>query len=280
MKRIIALLCSLLLLCGCAQEEYVPCVYCGEEIANGLYLDNGDTICGECFNKEGYLVCQNCRDLYIPFDGYTSNFGYCEDCKEKFVGICWNCDGAYLIEQMGTTDNGEHYICPVCENQELIEIINNPTLVKFAGDYSEAYDEAYSEGFDEGYDSGYEDGTEEGYKTGNDAGTKTGHDAGYEEGYKVGHEDGRQEGYNSGYEAGVKVASSVASSSGNTKSSNNAKPSSSSSNSSKPQSTTVYITKTGSKYHRSGCQYLSKSKISISSDDAKARGYSACSRCW
>lgn len=41
---------------------------------------------------------------------------------------------------------------------------------------------------------------------------------------------------------------------------------------------TVYITKTGSKYHRSGCQYLSKSKIAISLSDAKS-GYGACSKC-
>ena len=38
-------------------------------------------------------------------------------------------------------------------------------------------------------------------------------------------------------------------------------------------SPTVYITNTGKKYHRDGCQYLSKSKISISLADAKAQGY-------
>lgn len=42
----------------------------------------------------------------------------------------------------------------------------------------------------------------------------------------------------------------------------------------------VYITATGSKYHRSGCSYLSKSKISISLSSAKAKGYTACSRCF
>lgn len=46
------------------------------------------------------------------------------------------------------------------------------------------------------------------------------------------------------------------------------------------KSQTVYITKTGSKYHRSGCQYLKKSKISISLSDAKAKGYTACSKCY
>ena len=41
---------------------------------------------------------------------------------------------------------------------------------------------------------------------------------------------------------------------------------------------TVYITKTGSKYHRAGCRYLSKSSIPISLSDAKSR-YSPCSVC-
>lgn len=43
---------------------------------------------------------------------------------------------------------------------------------------------------------------------------------------------------------------------------------------------TVHITNTGSKYHRSGCQYLRESDISISLSDAKASGYSACSKCY
>lgn len=43
-------------------------------------------------------------------------------------------------------------------------------------------------------------------------------------------------------------------------------------------STTVYITKTGAKYHSAGCRYLSKSQIPISLNDAK-RSYSPCSVC-
>ena len=46
-----------------------------------------------------------------------------------------------------------------------------------------------------------------------------------------------------------------------------------------PTEIIVHITRTGSKYHRSGCQYLRKSDISISLDDAKSRGYSPCSKC-
>lgn len=55
---------------------------------------------------------------------------------------------------------------------------------------------------------------------------------------------------------------------------------SSSSDTSDTQSWTVYVTRTGSKYHKYGCQYLSQSCIPISYADATAKGYTACSRCW
>lgn len=42
--------------------------------------------------------------------------------------------------------------------------------------------------------------------------------------------------------------------------------------------TTVYVTKTGSKYHREGCQYLRSSAIAIPLSEAKLR-YDPCSRC-
>ncbi len=42
---------------------------------------------------------------------------------------------------------------------------------------------------------------------------------------------------------------------------------------------TVYITKTGAKYHNSGCRYLSKSMIPISLKNAKSSGYTPCSVC-
>jgi ABC-type Zn uptake system ZnuABC Zn-binding protein ZnuA len=46
----------------------------------------------------------------------------------------------------------------------------------------------------------------------------------------------------------------------------------------KQQEQTVYITKTGAKYHRAGCRYLSKSCIPISLSDAR-RSYTPCSVC-
>ncbi|WP_085833829.1 ComEC/Rec2 family competence protein [Clostridium merdae] len=45
------------------------------------------------------------------------------------------------------------------------------------------------------------------------------------------------------------------------------------------KSYTVYITKTGGKYHTGGCRYLKKSKIAISLSDAQSQGYEPCSVC-
>ena len=42
---------------------------------------------------------------------------------------------------------------------------------------------------------------------------------------------------------------------------------------------TVYVTKTGKKYHNENCRSLSKSSYPISLSDAKAKGYDACSIC-
>lgn len=43
--------------------------------------------------------------------------------------------------------------------------------------------------------------------------------------------------------------------------------------------TTVYITKTGEKYHNAGCSSLSKSSYSISLTDAINKGYTPCAKC-
>lgn len=42
---------------------------------------------------------------------------------------------------------------------------------------------------------------------------------------------------------------------------------------------TVYVTRTGEKYHSSGCQYLRRSKIAIELSDALDNRYTACSVC-
>lgn len=42
---------------------------------------------------------------------------------------------------------------------------------------------------------------------------------------------------------------------------------------------TVYVTKTGDKYHSGNCQYLRKSKIPIKKSQAISQGYGRCSKC-
>ena len=44
-------------------------------------------------------------------------------------------------------------------------------------------------------------------------------------------------------------------------------------------SSSIYITRTGKKYHRSNCRCLAKSKIKISLSKAKNQGYTACKIC-
>ncbi len=42
---------------------------------------------------------------------------------------------------------------------------------------------------------------------------------------------------------------------------------------------TVYITRTGTKYHRAGCRHLARSSVPISRKEAEARGYAPCKVC-
>ena len=46
-----------------------------------------------------------------------------------------------------------------------------------------------------------------------------------------------------------------------------------------PVGQTVYITKSGTKYHLGSCSHLSKSKIEKSLSDAKSAGYEPCKTC-
>lgn len=48
----------------------------------------------------------------------------------------------------------------------------------------------------------------------------------------------------------------------------------------KKTGTYVYVTETGSKYHRAGCRYLWNSSHKIKLSSAKSQGYTACSVCW
>lgn len=46
-----------------------------------------------------------------------------------------------------------------------------------------------------------------------------------------------------------------------------------------PTGKTVYVTKTGKKYHRKDCQFLSKSRVPLALDEAKNRGFTPCRIC-
>ncbi len=46
-----------------------------------------------------------------------------------------------------------------------------------------------------------------------------------------------------------------------------------------PKNITVFVTKTGKSYHSDGCSSLSNSKIAISLEEAKSKGYTPCGKC-
>lgn len=46
-----------------------------------------------------------------------------------------------------------------------------------------------------------------------------------------------------------------------------------------PQTVTVYVTNSGTKYHRAGCSHLKSSKIEMDKDAAIAAGYTPCKTC-
>lgn len=119
-----------------------------------------------------------------------------------------------------------------------------------------------------------------------------GKDNGYDAGFSAGQSDLQEQltttrrvsydrGYAAGYEEGMSDAGNT-SNHGTFTDSNTGEvlAGGSDEQTSNEQSQTVYITNTGEKYHRAGCQYLRQSQIAISLDDAINQGYTACSRCW
>lgn len=46
-----------------------------------------------------------------------------------------------------------------------------------------------------------------------------------------------------------------------------------------PRASTVYLTRTGSKYHAAGCRSLRRSMIPVSLESARSQGYGPCSLC-
>jgi len=132
----------------------------------------------------------------------------------------------------------------------LTENIQQEYEKQWLGGYGTGYDRGKEDGYNSGYNDGELQGYNDGYTQAKDAGRSEGYRSGYDKGYSDGLSDAYVPSYNSysySYDTGYY--------------------------------TTVYITATGSKYHEIWCSYLSKSCYSISLSDAKASGYTPCSRC-
>ena len=114
-------------------------------------------------------------------------------------------------------------------------------LTETASAANASYNSGYSAGYNAGYDSGYDEARSRADAT---------HQA------YAPHEDP----YSSGYSPISSVEDSYTPAPA-------------------PQTNVVYVTRTGKKYHRYGCQYLKDSCIEKSLSDAIAQGYTACSKC-
>lgn len=159
--------------------------------------------------------------------------------------------------------------------------------------YSEGYDIGHQNGYDAGNSYGYDKGKSDGYDAGYSAGKKKaytsayedGKTAGYNQGYSIGEQHGKEEtskeSYNEGYEAGKKDGYNSGYSAGQSSVQSYSAPTSSETTNSASvitDSYTVYVTKTGSKYHRAGCSYLRKSDMAMDLIRS-TKIHTRCSRC-
>jgi hypothetical protein len=46
-----------------------------------------------------------------------------------------------------------------------------------------------------------------------------------------------------------------------------------------PKEQSIYVTRTGKRYHRANCRYLARSKFEMSLKEAKQQGYTPCKVC-
>ena len=189
--------------------------------------------------------------------------------------ICFSLCSCYTYEDIENARNSaneeaEEKISSLEESAREAEIHYEDRIYELEKQIDEKYKSGLSDGYDEGYDEGYEEGKESGYYSG------------YDEGYRVGYQDGFSEAESiceyehSSY---TSYSNTQQSTSGSVDYIVNQQPVQQVEQIPPSESYTVYITKTGTKYHTSGCSYLKNSKIAISKDTAIAQGYTACSRC-
>lgn len=290
-KKLLAGFAALLVLTGCSylDAERVDCYKCGDSVDRWIDVGGDDAVCARCFTEYGFRICLECRTAYIPGDGDDVD-GYCGSCASTGAWYCIQCEEPKRLENLVEVDDG-YYMCADCLYIQT-KAYDNAFKSTYA-DYVSPFDWAealpgQSRNEELGIASDWTEDTESSVLSNPEYYFYNSYDDGYSDGYaegkSAGYDEGKTDGYNSGYSNGfsegkesVKTTASTASTASS--------PSSSSSGTStpavsEPQSVTVYITNTGSKYHRSGCQYLRKSCIPISLDDAKSQGYTACSKCW
>ena len=289
-KKLLAGFAALLVLTGCSSvsAERINCYECGDSVDRWIELYSGDAVCADCFAKWGYQTCLDCGKGYRPDNGGAD--GYCERCAETDTWYCIQCNQQKSLANLVEVDDG-YYMCADCLYIQT-KAYDNAFKSTYA-DYVSPFDWAealpgLSRNEELGIASDWNEDTESNVLSSPEYYFYNSYDDGYSDGYaegkSAGYDAGKTDGYNSGYSKGLsegKASVKTTTSTASTASS----PSSSSSGAStpavsEPQSVTVYITNTGSKYHRSGCQYLRKSCIPISLDNAKSRGYTACSKCW
>lgn len=178
--------------------------------------------------------------------------------------ICFSLCSCYTYEDIenarkSANEEAEEEISSLEESAREAGVYYENRIYELEKELDERYDDGRSDGYDEGYDEGYEEGKQSGY------------DSGYHEGYLVGYQDGYSDAESACEDEQGSYTSYSQTSRYQPPASQNTEP--------VQTSVTVYITKTGTKYHTSTCSYLKNSKISISKDSAIAQGYTACSRC-
>lgn len=124
---------------------------------------------------------------------------------------------------------------------------------------SDSYDSGFADGHAVGYDNGYADGEDDGYNQGDSQGYASGYSMGYADGYDAGYPVGLEDGFRSGtYYAGYSDLYLDANNAANE---------------------IVYVTSTGSKYHKFGCSFLRYGYSLMYRVDAILQGYTDCSLC-
>lgn len=189
--------------------------------------------------------------------------------------MCFSLCSCYTYEDIENARNSaneeaEEKISSLEESAREAETHYENRIYELEEELDERYDDGHLDGYDEGYEEGYRQGKEEGYYKGYDEG----HSDGYREGFSEAESICEDE--HSSY---TSYSNTQQSTSGSVDYIVNQQPVQQVEQLPPSESYTVYITKTGDKYHTSTCSYLKNSKISISKDSAIAQGYTACSRC-